>query len=203
MNAIFKLAPQRTTELNPAAPMLRYLRNDAGGRYFAGAHGGRPDGRPEPGNEEPAASFDRSGALNWRRRLLRSWITSTILVTLALCLGSPGARAADSSGKQDYLANCARCHGADGKGAVPAMRATRGYVAVDLTELSSAHDGHFPRQEVYDAIDGRKRFPAHLVGDMPVWGLEYRVGQQNPDEDKRVSAKIWALVDYIESLQQN
>ena len=63
MNAVFKLAPQRTTELNPAAPMLRYLRNDAGGRYFAGAHGGRPDGCPEPGNEDPAASFDRSGSI--------------------------------------------------------------------------------------------------------------------------------------------
>ena len=133
---------------------------------------------------------------------MRSWIRVIVVSALVLCLSSAHARAAESSAKADYLANCARCHGNDGKGAVPAMRATRGYTAVELTELSSAHDGRFPRQEVYDAIDGRKRFPAHLVGDMPVWGLKFRVEQKSPEQDRTVSAKIQALVDYIETLQQ-
>ncbi len=124
-----------------------------------------------------------------------------ILLTIALCATISESQAA-SSGKQDYLADCAKCHGVDGKGAVPTMRGIRGYVAVDLTELSRSHDGQFPRQEVYDAIDGRKRFPAHFVGDMPVWGIKYGTQQQRPVDDKAVSQRIWALVDYIETLQR-
>lgn len=133
---------------------------------------------------------------------MRSWIRVTVVSAVALCLASAGVCAAEAPGKRDYRANCARCHGAEGKGAVPAMRHTRGYTAVDLTELSRDHNGRFPRQQVYDAIDGRKRFPAHLVGDMPVWGLKFRGGPQSPEEEKKISAKIQALVDYIETLQE-
>lgn len=132
---------------------------------------------------------------------MRSRISLTVLIAVVLCIDGSRALATDSSAKQDYLADCAHCHGANGKGAVPAMRATAGYVAVDLTQLSSAHGGRFPRQEVYDAIDGRKRFPAHLVGDMPVWGLKYSERQNTPGKDHKVAAKIRGLVDYVESLQ--
>ena len=68
------------------------------------------------------------------------------------------------SGKADYLADCARCHGVNGKGGVPEMSTVPGYISVDLTQLSNKNDGHFPRQKVYDAIDGRERFPTHLIG---------------------------------------
>jgi Cytochrome c len=91
-----------------------------------------------------------------------------LLFSVLLFLMTIGTASAHPSGKDDYVADCARCHGLDGKGAVPAMRAVPGYVSVDLTRLSTVHGGQFPRQEVYDAIDGRKRFPAHFVGDMPM-----------------------------------
>lgn len=111
---------------------------------------------------------------------------------------------ADELGKQYYDADCARCHGTNGKGAVPGMRAVRGYIAVDLTQLSKAHGGHFPRLEVHEAIDGRKRFPAHFAGDMPVWGLKYGQDNHEPaqERDEQVRRKISALVDYIESIQE-
>ena len=54
------------------------------------------------------------------------------------------------------------------------MRAVPGYTSVDLTRLTESNGGQCPRQEVYDAIDGRKRFPAHFIGDMPTWGLKYQ-----------------------------
>ena len=59
------------------------------------------------------------------------------------------ARNADAapSGKAEYLANCARCHGVDGKGHVPEMSAAPGYISVDLTQLSKGNDGHFPSSE--------------------------------------------------------
>ncbi len=112
-----------------------------------------------------------------------------------------GSASADPAGKEYYLADCARCHGVDGKGGVGEMRAVRGYISVDLTQLSKKHNGQFPRQEVYDAIDGRKRFPPHFVGDMPVWGPQYQE-QLGPVSEEKVKQKISALVDYVESLQQ-
>ena len=121
---------------------------------------------------------------------------SVLLWAISLATAS-----ADPAGKKDYVADCARCHGLDGKGGVPAMRTVPGYIAVDLTQLSEANGGQFPRQQVYDAIDGRKRFPAHFVGDMPTWGLKYQQNKETPNSGARDERRISALVDYIESLQ--
>jgi hypothetical protein len=60
----------------------------------------------------------------------------------------------------------------------------------------------FPARGVYDAIDGRKRFPAHFIGDMPIWGLKYDQSKLGPTGEQEVKRKISALVDYIESLQE-
>jgi mono/diheme cytochrome c family protein len=123
-----------------------------------------------------------------------------ILIGIA-AVGSPVL--ADSSGKQDYMANCARCHGANGKGeGAPQMRTMPGYVTVDLTQLSERNDGQFPRQKVYDAIDGRERFPAHFKGGMPVWGLEYQPEKPSPKSEEIIKHRISALVNYIDSIQE-
>ena len=131
--------------------------------------------------------------------------TLTVMAVLLLWLTAVGNGFAQTSGKADYTADCARCHGEDGKGNVAAMREVKGYVSVDLTQLSKANGGLFPRQEVYDAIDGRKRFPEHFVGSMPVWGLKYpQPGREvSPGTEQEVSRRISALASYIESIQQN
>lgn len=108
---------------------------------------------------------------------------------------------ADSPGKQAYLQDCARCHGTDGTGNSSAMRAVPGYVAVDLTKLSASNGGKFPRQKVYDIIDGRKRFSVHFIGDMPIWGLKYQDQNGDAANEAKVRHRISALVDYIESMQ--
>jgi hypothetical protein len=108
---------------------------------------------------------------------------------------------AEPSGKQHYLTDCAHCHGVDGKGGVPEMRAVQGYITMDLTQLSKSNAGQFPRQEVFDAIDGRKRFPAHFIGDMPTFGLKYQQDRLGPESEEKVRHRISALVDYVESLQ--
>jgi hypothetical protein len=129
------------------------------------------------------------------------WCKVTIpRLLILLCIVSVGGTVcAEPAGKQDYLTDCARCHGVDGKGGIPEMRAVPGYMTVDLTQLSANNAGKFPRQEVIDAIDGRKRFPSHFLGDMPAWGLKYQ--QASPDGEERVRQKISGLVDYVESLQ--
>jgi hypothetical protein len=79
------------------------------------------------------------------------------------------------------------------------MRAVPGYRPVDLTQLSKKNGGVFPRQEVTDAIDGRRRFAAHFRGDMPRWGSQFHIGD---GDDAAVKRRISVLVDYIESLQE-
>jgi hypothetical protein len=75
-----------------------------------------------------------------------------------------------------------------------------------LTLLSKQHDGQFPRQEVSDVIDGRKRLPNHYDPDtdMPLWGLTFQPeGHEfSTESEAKVKARISALVDYIEGIQQ-
>ncbi|MGD0290970.1 MAG: c-type cytochrome [Candidatus Binataceae bacterium] len=108
---------------------------------------------------------------------------------------------AEPAGKQDYLTDCAHCHGVDGKGGVPEMRAVPGYQTMDLTQLSKSNAGQFPRQEVFDAIDGRKRLPAHFIGDMPTWGLKYQQDRVSPESEEKIRQRISGLVEYVESIQ--
>jgi hypothetical protein len=128
----------------------------------------------------------------------------TILFLVLMWVIPIGIACADSPAKEAYLADCARCHGTHGKGHAAAMRAVPGYKSVDLTQLSKENGGRFPRQKVYDAIEGRKRFPAHFIGDMPTWGLQYREDDEklDPEAKARIRRRISALVDYIQSIQE-
>ena len=77
---------------------------------------------------------------------------------------------------------------------------------MDLTVLSKDHGGQFPRQEVSDVIDGRKRLPGHYDADtdMPLWGVTFQAeGREfSKESEEKVKARIAALVDYIEGIQQ-
>jgi hypothetical protein len=126
-----------------------------------------------------------------------------VLFSILLCALTVGGTAlSDPLGRDDYLADCARCHGADGKGSVPQMREVPGYRPVDLTQLSKKNNGQFPRQKVYETIDGRRRFPAHFVGGMPTWGLKYQQDRFTSQSEEKVKRRISDLVNYIESLQE-
>jgi hypothetical protein len=102
--------------------------------------------------------------------------------------------------------HCADCHGVDGKGNGPAVQIIPGFKPIDLTHLSATHGGEFPRQEVTAIIDGRKRLPGHYdsESDMPLWGLMFQPeGREfSKQSEDQVKARISALVDYIEGLQQ-
>ena len=128
-------------------------------------------------------------------------IVYKILVLTVISVFFAGAAIADSSARKDYLADCAECHGVDGQGAQPEKRTLRGYVSVDLTRISERNGGEFPRQKVFDAIDGRHRIAAHFVGDMPRWGARYRM-EENGNSGQDIHDRISGLVDLIESMQE-
>ncbi|MGA7869604.1 MAG: hypothetical protein WCA22_01770 [Candidatus Binatus sp.] len=131
-------------------------------------------------------------------------VRSLLVILLLLCARS--VFAAESSARTDYLRDCARCHGNDGKGNGPDAGEVAGYHARDLTRISKNHNGEFPRQYVYDVIDGGKRLPEHQDWNspMPLWGMVFQLkGQEySTESEANVKCRVSALVDYIESLQE-
>jgi hypothetical protein len=127
--------------------------------------------------------------------------------TLGLLAGSVCAQISEpSTARKDFVLHCADCHGVDGKGNGPATQVIPGFKPTDLTVLSKTHSGKFPRQEVYDIIDGRKRLPGHYDADtdMPLWGLTFQpAGREfSPEAEEKVKRRLSGLVDYIEGIQQ-
>ena len=112
---------------------------------------------------------------------------------------------AEVSARQDYLKNCAGCHGTDGKGHGPDLYVVPGIAPPDLTVLAKRNGGVFPFQATEDAIDGRKGIPSHRRLDMPFWGVTMQEQGKGftPESDAKVKARIDALVRYIESIQQH
>jgi len=145
---------------------------------------------------------------NFRQR--RRWLRAcTILTTAAVCALSGFAFAQwspPSTARKDFVLNCADCHGVYGKGNGPATQVIPGFKSADLTLLSKKNGGLFPRQEVYDVVDGRKRLSEHYDPDtdMPLWGLTFQPeGREfSKEAEEKVKARISGLVDYIEGIQQ-
>jgi mono/diheme cytochrome c family protein len=108
-----------------------------------------------------------------------------------------------ASAKEDFMRNCASCHGANGRGHGPDVKML-GIKPSDLTAISLRNGGIFPYQQVEDTIDGRKTIPGHKRFDMPFWGTTMQPeGQEfTPASEAKVKARIDAMVDYIRSIQR-
>jgi mono/diheme cytochrome c family protein len=138
-------------------------------------------------------------------------ITLRIFSLLALLIGFSTAGWAQAKrvdlGKKEYDANCAACHGTNGKGRGP----YREYLKVapaDLTMLAKKNNGVFPINRVYEVIDGREAIAAHGPREMPVWGTDYSIKAAEYyldilyDPEAYVRNRILSLVDYLYRIQQ-
>jgi len=129
-----------------------------------------------------------------------------IVAGIILLLLAGKVFAGEGAGAQEFKDNCARCHGADAKGNGPDAHEKPGYRPADLTQITKEHGGQFPRQEIYDIVDGGKRMPGHynFNSPMPLWGLSFQLeGKEYSDESEAaVKGKINALLDYLESIQE-
>jgi mono/diheme cytochrome c family protein len=110
-------------------------------------------------------------------------------------------------GKREFQANCVRCHGASGKGNGP-YADFRKLRIPDLGTLSERNKGVFPRDEVYQIIDGTGVISAHRLDGMPAWGEYYNVlafrackDRAGCDTKAYVRARILALTDYVSTLK--
>ena len=72
----------------------------------------------------------------------------------------------------------------------------------NLRTLSARNDGEFPYITVMRQIDGRDMRAVHGSADMPVWGWHFsRVDNDMRDPGKQTQARIDALVQYLETIQ--
>ena len=128
-----------------------------------------------------------------------------LLMLLLLAIVLTSRPAAAQSGKQDYDAYCAECHGRDGKGNGPTTQAIpMNPPPPDLTILAKKNGGKFPFGEVVDIVDGRKNIPSHGRLQMPFLGttLQQPGKEFTPESDAAVKGRIDAMARYVESLQQ-
>jgi mono/diheme cytochrome c family protein len=133
----------------------------------------------------------------------RSGITA-FLVLIAV-FGLTARTAAAQSGKQDYDAYCAECHGPGGKGNGPStLTIPMNPPPPDLTLLSKKNNGKFPFDEVEDIIDGRKAIASHERIQMPFLGVTLqKPGQEfTTPSEASVRSRIHAMASYVESLQR-
>jgi mono/diheme cytochrome c family protein len=135
------------------------------------------------------------------RNLARTSCAAVVLTTgLVACQSSGPAPVYD--GANLYAGYCASCHGPTGAGDGPMTpHLTAGLP--DLRTLAARNDGRFPREQLTALIDGRSFRSVHGATDMPVWGFQFRREEGMTEEGIRnVNARIDALVNHIESLQQ-
>lgn len=148
--------------------------------------------------------------------LAMRWLSTAGLLVTALLWVIPSAGLAQeeeefvADGKREFQRNCVTCHGAEGKGDGFMSQ----YLTVkpaDLTQLRKKHEGNFPIMYVYRTIDGREAIKTHGTREMPVWGDTFLRGRGGTPGAPPVSAapaeyqikgRIWALVLYLESIQQ-
>ncbi|WP_306118585.1 MULTISPECIES: cytochrome c [unclassified Roseitalea] len=132
--------------------------------------------------------------------------TLAAAIACTLSMAAAPVHAQDHAvGEQLYLEACAVCHGTQGRGGGEFGQ----YLTVEpsnLTVLTQQNDGVFPYLEVFQVVDGRTGVRGHGAADMPIWGnvFEREVGATGGPygSELLVRARLVALVDYIESLQQ-
>jgi mono/diheme cytochrome c family protein len=135
---------------------------------------------------------------------MRRTVTALGAALGMMCCGSSFAHELpDLSGAELFQHLCASCHGAAARGNGPVAAVLKPKVP-DLTRIAARRGGTFPKQRVWQIIEGQERLPAHGLRDMPVWGWElYAYEGEDPVRRARVAQLITSLVDYLESIQRH
>lgn len=104
------------------------------------------------------------------------------------------------AGANNFAQYCVACHGKDAKG-TGTLAATLKPKPADLTGLTARNGGTYPREMVFQVIEGSKKIKGHGGGDMPEWGAAFKASSGSGDA-AAVARQIDSLVDYLETIQQ-
>ena len=101
-------------------------------------------------------------------------------------------------GKELYVSYCQICHGEHGDGAMAELLKIQ---PPDLTLIAARRDGNFPAEQIRKIIDGTEPVEGHGSGDMPIWGVTFKVSE-NLGDDEQVKKEIQNIVIYLQSIQR-
>lgn len=136
---------------------------------------------------------------------IRTYICASVVSIIAFIPVANAQSGKTDFGKREYNANCANCHGLDGKGSGPYSDLLK-KSPPNLTTLAKNNGGILPIDRLYQSIVG-DNLKAHGSRDMPIWGMDYRVEAANYymdskyDPDAYVRVRVLALIEYINRLQ--
>jgi mono/diheme cytochrome c family protein len=110
------------------------------------------------------------------------------------------------SGSEIFGSYCASCHGATAHGNGSVAQYLK-IPPADLTQIAKRNKGVFDAEKVYRIIDGREVVKPHGKTDkdkseMPVWGDAFMRSSTTGGDEKVVSSKIRALVQYLQAIQE-
>lgn len=138
-------------------------------------------------------------------QLVKSAFTLTFLLGLVSI-----SSAEERIGENEFIKNCAVCHGANGKGEGPILDFLK-QAPADLTQIRNRNGGLFPMQAVYDTIVDAGRTRAHGDSEMPIWGERYALeiiaeeGDYGFGPGSRVTtrARVLELVFFLANIQES
>lgn len=139
------------------------------------------------------------------RLLLRNGSLALLILGMGMSSGWAQEQDVIAGGRQLFQKFCASCHGTQAKGDGPLSESLKPKPA-NLTRLSANYGRSFPFWHAYRTIDGRHQVPGHGTRDMPVFGIWFRI----PDDEvsietewaDQVRGRIWQLLSYLESIQE-
>ena len=134
------------------------------------------------------------------------WTAVVTMAMFGILVGPASGQEQEVIGGGRYLFEkfCKTCHGPRAMGDGPQASSLTPKPA-NLTTLRQRNKGTFPFWEAYRMIDGRVDVPGHGTREMPVFGVWFRI----PDDEvsietewaDQVRGRIWQLLSYLASIQ--
>lgn len=110
------------------------------------------------------------------------------------------SEATDAEAEESQGANCAVCHGTDGKGnGPPPVASSFTGSPPDLTALAQRDNGEFPEAYVADVLRNGVKMRDHSPAEMPVWGTIFQ--SMAKSDETQVKLRITNLTNYLKSIQ--
>lgn len=139
------------------------------------------------------------------RRDAASVFAVTALLVLLSMLAPDRALAEQVVGGEEFMAQCAACHGTSARGDGPVTE----YLGInpgDLTKLTTKSNGEFPFVKIFHIVDGRQEVGAHGTRTMPVWGKRYLMEAGDSygsfGAEQVIRGRILDIVYYLQQIQE-